>query len=142
MSGSLRSVAAQAIGVAILVAIVYLAFLRPDSPTELSGIHARDGSGAVVAEKPAKKSRRAKHGRGTGRIGRRHGGRRSRPAVRRASARRRGGRAGSAAASAGAGSSSGGSAVAIPVGGPTGTPPGNQYTDSVSAIRAKLRGTG
>lgn len=43
MSGRYRTVALQAIGVAILAAFVFVAFLRPSEPGELSGIDVPNG---------------------------------------------------------------------------------------------------
>src|SRR5690349_12616488 len=43
MSGRYRTVALQAIGVAVLAAVVFVAFLRPSEPGDLSGIDAPGG---------------------------------------------------------------------------------------------------
>jgi hypothetical protein len=48
MSARFRTIAFQAIGVAVIAAIVYAAFLRPTDPGELSGIDA-EGPGSVAA---------------------------------------------------------------------------------------------
>jgi len=43
VSGQYRTVALQALGVAVIAAIVFVAFLRPDEPGDLSGIDAPGG---------------------------------------------------------------------------------------------------
>lgn len=44
MSGRYRAVALQAIGVAVLAAVIFVAFLRPSDPGDLSGIDAPAGN--------------------------------------------------------------------------------------------------
>lgn len=51
MSGRYRAVALQAVGVAVLAAIVYLAFLRPGEPGPLSGITGPD-AGQQASQEP------------------------------------------------------------------------------------------
>ncbi len=43
MSGRYRTIALQAVGVAVLAAFVFVAFLRPSDPGELAGIDAPGG---------------------------------------------------------------------------------------------------
>jgi hypothetical protein len=73
MSGRYRTVAFQAVGVAVLAAFVFVAFLRPTDPGKLSGIEAPGGGdGPTVVAPPDddkdKKVRRdhkgAEHGNG------------------------------------------------------------------------------
>ena len=45
-------IVAQAMGVIVLIAIVYTAFLRPDDSNPLSGISIEDGTTIEVAPKP------------------------------------------------------------------------------------------
>jgi hypothetical protein len=54
MSGRYRTVALQAVGVAVLAAFVFVAFLRPSEPSDLSGIEApgADDGPAVVKADP------------------------------------------------------------------------------------------
>jgi hypothetical protein len=53
VSGRYRTVALQAVGVAILAAFVFVAFLRPSEPDDLSGIEAPGGgNGQTVVPPP------------------------------------------------------------------------------------------
>lgn len=53
MSGRYRTVALQAVGVAVLAAFVFVAFLRPTEPGDLSGIDAPGGDdGPTVVKTP------------------------------------------------------------------------------------------
>ena len=69
MSGRYRTVALQAVGVAVLAAFIFVAFLRPSEPGDLSGIDAPgSGDSPTVATPPDDdKDKRAS---GTGRLGR------------------------------------------------------------------------
>lgn len=49
VSGRHRTIALQAVGVAVLAAIVFMAFLRPSEPGDLSGIEA-EGNGPTVLD--------------------------------------------------------------------------------------------
>lgn len=44
MSTRYRTVALQAVGVAVLAAVIFVAFLRPSEPSDLSGIEAQGGN--------------------------------------------------------------------------------------------------
>lgn len=50
MKARYRTIALQAVGVAVLAAIVFLAFLRPSDPSELTGIEAGEGPAPVVVD--------------------------------------------------------------------------------------------
>ncbi len=65
MSGRHRTIALQAVGVAVLAAIVFFAFLRPSEPGGLSGIEA-EGNGPTVLHPapPAGKERKKRGGMG------------------------------------------------------------------------------
>ena len=52
MSGRYRTVALQAVGVAVLAGFIFIAFLRPSEPGELSGIDAPGGGGESTAVNP------------------------------------------------------------------------------------------
>ena len=54
MSGRYRTVGLQAVGVAVLAAFVFIAFLRPSEPNELSRIDAPSGGddSSIVANPP------------------------------------------------------------------------------------------
>lgn len=52
MSGRYRTVALQAVGVAVIAAIVFIAFLRPDEPGDLSGIDAPGGEEQPIVNSP------------------------------------------------------------------------------------------
>ncbi|HYH61512.1 MAG TPA: hypothetical protein VD766_06565 [Solirubrobacterales bacterium] len=52
MSGRYRTVALQAVGVAAIAAIIFIAFLRPDEPGDLSGIDAPGGEEQPVVSSP------------------------------------------------------------------------------------------
>jgi hypothetical protein len=73
MSGRYRTVALQVVGVAVLAAFVYAAFLRPSDPGELSGIDApgRGDGPTVVSPQDDDKDKSGKRTRGD--HGRRNG---------------------------------------------------------------------
>ncbi|MDX6585707.1 MAG: hypothetical protein QOI31_180 [Solirubrobacterales bacterium] len=52
MSGRYRTVALQAVGVAVLAAFVFIAFLRPSEPGDLAGIDAPGGGDSPAAVTP------------------------------------------------------------------------------------------
>ena len=74
MSGQRRSIVLQAIGVAVIAAIIFTVFLRPDEPDGLSGIEAEGGEEQSVADpkpdkEPKKKGPKNSDGNDQGRSG-------------------------------------------------------------------------
>ncbi|MDQ2675622.1 MAG: hypothetical protein M3Y34_02345, partial [Actinomycetota bacterium] len=119
-SGPRRTFVLQAVAVALAVAIVYFAFLRPSDPDELAGIQAPGGDApglrAPDGEKDGKKRDRAQ--------GRSEAGERSQQV-------RTGGRTDIASARGG------GRGLLINAGGPA----GDQYTATATALMQRVRGT-
>jgi hypothetical protein len=62
VSGRSRTIALQAVGVGIIVVIVYIAFLRPTDPSELSGIDAPGGEEQPLARAPQPDAKRKRGG--------------------------------------------------------------------------------
>lgn len=131
-------IALQAVIVAVWAAVVYLAFLRPDNPTELAGITA-DGQGHVSTP-PG--TNHAPHGAGKPNRHKNHGKpqRDHKPNRDRGGKGGKDGTGGSTGGSTGGGSGANGgngSPPAPPAAGGE-TPGGSQYVDTVSTIRARL----
>ena len=57
LSARSRTIAFQAVGVAVIAAIIWLAFLRPADPGDLSGIDAEGSPPVAIAPKPEKSGR-------------------------------------------------------------------------------------
>ncbi|MDQ3730167.1 MAG: hypothetical protein M3355_11345 [Actinomycetota bacterium] len=76
VSGRHRTVALQAVGVAVLSAIVFMVFLRPSEPGDLSGIEA-EGNGPTALDLPPpegkEQKKRGDMSRGASRPDRRNG---------------------------------------------------------------------
>ncbi|CAN5422256.1 hypothetical protein BH10ACT11_BH10ACT11_16310 [soil metagenome] len=147
MSGRYRIIALQAVGVAVLAAIVYLAFLRPSEPNPLSGITGPDARQQANNANPGGNKghhpgRPKSHHQG----GKHNGGKPGKRQVTRPGSRGRS--AGEKSGASGSGSSQTGSSTPSPLQPGTGggvdepsdpdTPPGSQYQDTVSRITAKL----
>lgn len=124
MRARYRTVAIQAIGVAIVAAFIWLAFLRPSEPDELVGIDAGEPPRTQTDPSPSDRNgqRRERKGPsdGDGDGGARNG-RGSPPA----------------AGTPGAGEASGGGALVAPAGDRDDTPTTSQYGDT--AIRLLVR---
>lgn len=60
MSGRYRTVALQAVGVAVLAAFVFIAFLRPSEPGDLTGIDAPGGGDGPTVVNPGPPDKRNK----------------------------------------------------------------------------------
>ncbi len=62
MSGRYRTVALQAVGVAVLAAFVFVAFLRPSEPDDLAGIEAPGGGDGPSVVNPEPDDEKKKKG--------------------------------------------------------------------------------
>jgi hypothetical protein len=62
MSSQNRTFVLQAVGVAVVIGVIFFAFLRPDDVSELSGIDAPGDDGPTFGL-PGDRSERGKHGR-------------------------------------------------------------------------------
>ena len=63
MSGRYRTVALQAVGVAVIAAFVFVAFLRPSEPDDLAGIEAPGGGDGPSVVNPEPDDEKKKGGR-------------------------------------------------------------------------------
>jgi hypothetical protein len=142
MSGRYRGIALQAVGVAVLASIIYLAFLRPNDPDPVTGIQGPDALEQAKTDqrKPDGKGDRGnKRARKPGKKANGHSGPAhvSRPGMGPGTGGSDAGRLPGAGVVAGQGP-----AASEPPGGTHGdsphTPPGSQYQDSVARIRALL----
>ncbi len=117
MNTRYRTVTLQAIGVAVLAAVIFVAFLRPSEPSDLSGIEARGGHKPPTASTSQHADKR-RH---------RHSGR-ERP---KHSSGRQGHNSGMGPSGAG---STGNASGTDSVGGGESTPAGSQYGDVVTRL--------
>ena len=74
MSGRYRTVALQAVGVAVVAGVIFIAFLRPSEPGELSGIDAPGGGDEPTAVNPPDDDKAKKNGKRQGEDQNRPGG--------------------------------------------------------------------
>lgn len=126
MTGSYRTVALQAVGVAVIAGFIFIAFLRPSEPEELAGVDAPGGDGPSVVSPPAIKKG---HHKGEKRDGDEDLPRESRSSLAAA--------AGSGAGGIGASDAAGGDGILTPPGGDNG-PGDDQYTDLVSLLMKQV----
>lgn len=136
MNGNWRTVAFQAIGVAAVAAIIFLAFLRPSEPTDLSGIDAGDPPRVQIGpppEGPGGKNGRRPTAKPPGKNGGNNGNS--------TRSRRRGG------GGVGGGFTLGGAIqlplpiVSFPGSRTDDGPPGSQYGDLVARLLARVAGS-
>jgi len=123
MSGQRRSIVLQAIGVAVIAAIIFTVFLRPDEPDGLSGIEAEGGEEQSVADpkpdkEPKKKEPKDPDGNDQGRSGPNEPGRPGLGDVR--------------------GGANGGAGEDMPLEGGDDTPPVDQYDDLVTRLMEQV----
>ena len=128
MSGRYRTVALQAVGVAVIAAFVFVAFLRPSEPEDLAGIEAPGGGDgpSVVNPEPDDEKKKGEKKNGKHQNGPKGDGRNDGPRA-----------GGSARPGTSAPTAPGDVGTDIPPGGGDG-PPDDQYTDLVSLLMKQV----